>query len=213
MDPLDTLDVSSTTQAAARSRMLRRAAAALALTAAGAISVTAVAESRSADAPAGASEPQAHRDHWQHHRPPGGPGFGMMGFGLPAGPRLDRVLDKLDATADQRTRIHEITRSAMEDLRKQHEANRPLRDEAAALFTQPQVDEQAAEAWRQRTLARQDQASRRMLQATLDISRVLTPEQRGKLGQLIKERQARMQERMERHRPPAPEGTPPARAS
>jgi Spy/CpxP family protein refolding chaperone len=48
-------------------------------------------------------------------------------------------------------------------------------------------------------LTQHDQASRRMMLAMLDISRVLTPEQKAKVGERMKERAARMKERMERH--------------
>jgi len=52
-------------------------------------------------------------------------------------------------------------------------------------------------------LAQHDQASKRVLQAMLDASKVLTPEQRAKLGERMKQRRAAMQERMERrHREP-----------
>ena len=46
-------------------------------------------------------------------------------------------------------------------------------------------------------LAQHDAASRRMLQAMLDISNVLTPDQRAKLGQVIQQRQQQMQEHMQ----------------
>ena len=47
-------------------------------------------------------------------------------------------------------------------------------------------------------MAQHDQVSRRMTQAMVDISRVLTPEQRAKIGERMKERAAKMQERMQR---------------
>jgi Spy/CpxP family protein refolding chaperone len=53
--------------------------------------------------------------------------------------------------------------------------------------------------------AQYDQTSRRMLQAMLDASRVLTPEQRAKLGERFKQRDAQRQERrqrMQREQPP-----------
>jgi Spy/CpxP family protein refolding chaperone len=64
-----------------------------------------------------------------------------------------------------------------------------------AVFTAPTVDANAAEQLRQQMLAQHDQASKRMLQAMLDISRVLTPEQRQQLAQKMKQRH----EMMERH--------------
>jgi periplasmic protein CpxP/Spy len=47
-------------------------------------------------------------------------------------------------------------------------------------------------------LAQHDQASKRVLQAMLDVSKVLTPEQRATLGERMKQRQAMMQDRMQR---------------
>ena len=56
----------------------------------------------------------------------------------------------------------------------------------------------AAESLRQQMMAQHDQASRRVTQAMLDVARVLTPEQRAKLGERMRERQAIMKDRMER---------------
>jgi Spy/CpxP family protein refolding chaperone len=119
----------------------------------------------------------------------GGPGA-MFG-----GRMMERMLDGVDATADQRSRIRDIMKSAMTDMRQQHEASRALRDQAVALFTQPTVDARAAEALRQQMLQQHDQASRRTMQAMLDASAVLTPEQRTKLAERMKQRR----ETMERH--------------
>ena len=67
----------------------------------------------------------------------------------------------------------------------------------------------AAEAVRQKSMALHDQASRRMLQATLDMQRVLTPEQRQQLATRMAERRARMEQHMQQRQsrggqPPAP---------
>jgi Spy/CpxP family protein refolding chaperone len=66
------------------------------------------------------------------------------------------------------------------------------------IFAAPTVDAAAAESLRQQLLAQHDQASKRVLQAMLDVSKVLTPEQRAKLAERIKQRQAAMQDRMQR---------------
>jgi periplasmic protein CpxP/Spy len=118
----------------------------------------------------------------------GGPG-GMMG-GL-----SERVLDQVKATPEQRTQIRQIMESAHKDMQTQHEARRALRDEAARLFTQPNVDAQAVEMLRQKQLAQHDQASRRMTQAMLDASRVLTPDQRKQMADRMQQRR----QMMERH--------------
>jgi protein CpxP len=72
------------------------------------------------------------------------------------------------------------------------------------VFTAPNVDANAAEALRQQMLAQHDQVSRRMLTAMLDISRVLTPEQRARLAARAQERATRMHDRMEHMQPERP---------
>ena len=132
----------------------------------------------------------------------GGPGMmgggaGMMGggAGMMGGMLHERALDAVNATAEQRAQVRQIADAARADLRAQHDASRALHDQAAQLFTQPTVDARAAEALRQQMLAQHDQASKRMLQAMLDVSRVLTPEQRAKLAELRAQRRAMMQQR------------------
>jgi periplasmic protein CpxP/Spy len=126
-----------------------------------------------------------------------GPGGGMMMFGGPP-ERVDRMLDGLVATDAQRTQIKQIAMAAATDLKAQHEAGRALREKGVQIFAAPTVDAAAAESLRQQMLAQHDQASKRMLQAMLDVSKVLTPEQRAKVAVRMKERQAAMQERMQR---------------
>lgn len=131
----------------------------------------------------------------RHHESAMGGGIG----GPIASPRmLDRMLDGLDATDEQRQQIRQIGQAAAADLQSQRQAARDLRQRSLELFTMPNVDAGAAESVRQQLMALHDQASKRMLQAMVDISRVLTPEQRAKIGERVKERAARHQERMER---------------
>ncbi len=119
-------------------------------------------------------------------------GHGMMGS-----PKMvERMLDTVNASAEQRAQVTQILQTARTDMRAQHEAGRKLREDTLALFTQPEVDARAAEALRQQMLAQHDRASQRMLQTLLDVSRVLTPEQRKTLA----ERMAQRRSTMERHR-------------
>jgi periplasmic protein CpxP/Spy len=132
----------------------------------------------------------------------GGPGMGM-GMGPMSGRGMDRMLDGIDATDQQRAQIRQIMQSAMGDMRSQREGHRALLDRAMAVYTAPTVDANAAEQVRQQMLAQHDAASKRMTAAMVEASRVLTPEQRTKLAERMKERRARMHERMERSAPPA----------
>ncbi len=133
-----------------------------------------------------------------HH---GGPGM-MMGSPEQAGRMVDHLLDGLNATDAQRTQIKQIAQAAAVDLKALHESGRALHDKQMQIFTAPTIDANAAEQVRLQISAQHDQVSKRMQQAFLDASQVLTPEQRAKLGQRMKERQAKMQERMQHDKPP-----------
>ena len=130
--------------------------------------------------------------HAMHH---GGAGGGMF---LGSSERIDRLLDGLNATEAQRTQIKQIARAAAKDLRAQRKEGRALREQAAAIYTAPTLDAAKAESLRQQMLARHDATSRRITQAMLEASAVLTPEQRVKLGERIAERKQRAQERRQR---------------
>ena len=134
-----------------------------------------------------------------HHGMGHAMGPGMMG-GSPEhlGRTMDRMLDGLNATDAQRSQIRQIAQAAAADMKTQREAGRGMRERGMQIFTAPAVDPAAAEALRQQMMAQHDQASRRMTQAMVDISRVLTPEQRAKIGERMKERAARMHDRTER---------------
>jgi len=123
---------------------------------------------------------------------------GMMGSPDHAGRMLDHMLDGLNATDAQRGQIKQIAQAAAADLKAQREAGRALHEKAMAIFAAPNVDAAAAESVRQQMLAQHDQSSKRMLQAMLDASKVLTPEQRAKLGERMKQREAQMHDRMQR---------------
>ena len=134
---------------------------------------------------------------------PGGPGMHGMRGGDPGmmampmkGRMVERMLDSVNASAEQRTQIQQIAAAAATDMKAQHEAGRALRAQVQQLFTQPTLDARAAEALRQQMLAQQDQASKRMMQTVLDVSRVLTLEQRQQLAERASQRTAMM----ERHR-------------
>jgi len=119
---------------------------------------------------------------------PGGPGGHEMGTGPLLGGMLPRMLDRVNATAEQRAQIQQIIERNAADRQAQREAGREMRDQAMALFTQPTVDANAVEALRQRQMALADAASKRMTASMLEISRVLTPEQRTQIASDMQQR-------------------------
>jgi Spy/CpxP family protein refolding chaperone len=120
----------------------------------------------------------------------GGPGMHLSG----------RMLDLVKATPEQRSQIQQIMQTARTDMQAQRDARQALRDESMKLFTQPNVDATAAEALRQKMLAMHDASSKRMMQAMLDASRVLTPEQRQQLADTMAKRRDMMQRHMQERR-------------
>lgn len=135
---------------------------------------------------------------------PGGGHHGGGGMMMFAGPpervarMVDHMLDGLNATDAQRSQIKQIAQAAAVDLKAQREAASGLRERALQVFAAPNVDAAAAESVRQQMLAQHDQRSRRVLQAMLDVSRVLTPEQRARLSERMKQREAQHRERAQR---------------
>lgn len=123
-----------------------------------------------------------------------------MGPGRAGAPMLsERLLDSLGASADQKARIKDIMGRARDDSRSQRQADKALHEQMMALMAAPQVDAAAAEGLRQQLQARHDSASKRHLQAMLDASAVLTPEQRQKLAERAKSHRE-MNERHHRER-------------
>ncbi len=114
------------------------------------------------------------------------------------GRMIDHLLDGVSASDQQRAQVKQIAQAAAADLKGMRAATRELRQRAVQVFAAPNVDAGAAETLRQQLQAQHDQSSRRMLQAMLDISRVLTPEQRAKLGERFKQRSAQREERLQR---------------
>ena len=153
--------------------------------------------------PPGGGSGWGMRDHAMgrmHHGMGGGMGgHGMFG-GSPerVGRMVDHMLDGLNATDAQRSQIKQIATAAATDLKAQAEAGRGLRQRAMQAFTAPNVDAAAVEQIRQQMLQQHDQMSRRMTQAMLDVARVLTPDQRARLGERMRDRRARMEDRMKR---------------
>ena len=127
----------------------------------------------------------------------GGRGTGMDGGGqMGHMGHMSRVLDRVGASAEQKAQIKTIMESAHNELKPVHAQMKLLRDQSTALFTQPAVDANAAEALRLQMQTLHSQVSKRMLQAMVESSRVLTPDQRAKMADMMNKRRAMA----ERHR-------------
>lgn len=127
------------------------------------------------------------------HAPMGGHGgHGGAGGGMFEG-MMTRLLDRVNATPEQRAQIRQIMQNQDADMNAQREAGRALRQQWMAQFAQPTVDANAIEALRQQQLAMHDAASKRRTAAMLEVSRVLTPEQRKQMADHMAQRSEMMQ--------------------
>ncbi|MBW8844604.1 MAG: Spy/CpxP family protein refolding chaperone [Burkholderiales bacterium] len=129
----------------------------------------------------------AHAEGPGHH---GGPG--MMAPGGLFGGHMEHVLDLVNATDSQRSQIEAIFKAARQDLSGQREAGMKLHQQMATLYTATNIDAAAIEATRAQISAQHEAASKRLSQASIDAARVLTPEQRAKIAEVMKKHLARM---------------------
>lgn len=129
------------------------------------------------------------------HRP-GRPGPDAEGPGAPGGPgampfggrMLERMLDDVKATPEQRKQIKDITDAAAADMKALHEANgkEDLHAKSMDALLAPQVDVPTIEKLHEQMNAEHEKAGKRMLQAMVDVAKVLTPEQRAKVAEQMK---------------------------
>lgn len=140
-----------------------------------------------------ASPYDGHRHHGAMGQMGAMDGMGGLAMGHPR--QMERLYDSVGVTAEQRTQIRQIMDAARADLQAQREAGRQLHEQTRALFAQPTIDAGQAEALRQQMLTRHDQASKRMLQAMLDVSAVLTTDQRKAIAERMSERREMMERR------------------
>ena len=113
--------------------------------------------------------------------------FSFHGHGIErfAEKRIDRMLDKVDASDDQRAEVKGIVGEAVADMKELSGLFRESRQTLLATLGAETVDRQALEELRLAKLETLDQASRRLVTALADMADVLTPEQRRELVQYM----------------------------
>ena len=105
---------------------------------------------------------------------------------LPMGPGLDRLLEDIKASTEQRDQIRKIVQQARQ---AEQDSQRSAQDQLLQAFVA--ADTKQAEAARQQTLSRHDAASKRANQVLMDVAKVLTAEQRKQLVERLKQRSDR----------------------
>lgn len=106
--------------------------------------------------------------------------------------RIGRLIQEVDGTPEQKARLVAIGTAALADLRPLRDQRRQARRAGLELLAQPVIDRRALEQLRLTQMQAADARSRRTVQAMADAAEVLTPEQRLKVAQ-------QMKQRMERH--------------
>ena len=97
--------------------------------------------------------------------------------------RVDGMLAEVDATDDQRDRVHGIVAAAITDMAEFREFKNEGREALVEALTKETVDRAELETLRQQKLDLADRASRRLLTALADTADVLTPAQRTELAE------------------------------
>jgi len=95
---------------------------------------------------------------------------------------------EIDATEAQRQKLDPIVRQAARDLLPLRETFHGGRQRAIDLLAAAAVDRNALEGLRTEQLQAAEAASRRLTQAIADVAEVLTPEQRQKLAEHVRQR-------------------------
>ena len=97
--------------------------------------------------------------------------------------KTDYMLDRVEASDDQRTKVQAIVTSALAGMEELHDLKREGRQELVAVLTDETIDREALEGLRLRKIETVDRMSQRMLVAIADAAEVLTPAQRRELAE------------------------------
>ena len=105
--------------------------------------------------------------------------------------RVERVLSRVDATAEQRGKVSGITKAAISDLTAQEIMPWEARRKFVELLRADTIDPTAFETLRAEQIGKADAASKRIVQAVTEAAAVLTVEQRRELTERWQKRMSR----------------------
>lgn len=91
---------------------------------------------------------------------------------------VERVFDKVGASAEQKARALDIVRASGEEMKKLHESRPDDRKDMLALLSADTLDRAAIEQQRQTRQTHMEEASKLMTRTMTDLAEVLTPAQR-----------------------------------
>jgi Spy/CpxP family protein refolding chaperone len=110
--------------------------------------------------------------------PPDSGDMGGPGPGHHFAKRMERVLDRVNATPGQRAQIRAVWDGLRPQLRALHQQKAELRRQMISAMTAPKIDGAAVEKLRVQQIGLHDKTSALMTQGFVGSANVLTPEQR-----------------------------------
>lgn len=101
--------------------------------------------------------------------------------------RLDKVLTDVGASDDQKSKFKAIVTSTIDEVRPDREARKAMRDDIIKLIEAPTIDRNAIETLRAKQMAQFEERSKTIAKAVADAAEILTPDQRKKLVEELKD--------------------------
>ena len=94
---------------------------------------------------------------------------------------LNQMLTDAGASDDQKSKLKAIVTTTIDEVRPDREARKAMRDEIIKLIEAPTIDRNAIEALRAKQMAQFEERSKAIAKAVADAAEILTPDQRRKL--------------------------------
>ncbi len=107
--------------------------------------------------------------------------------------RLEHLLDKVNATAGQRSQIEAIWNGLRPQLKSLHQQEQAAHQQIAAALSAPTIDPAAVEQLRKQAMGVADQLSSTFTQGLVQSAQVLTPDQRKQAAAAMAEARGRFQ--------------------
>jgi periplasmic protein CpxP/Spy len=104
--------------------------------------------------------------------------------------RISGLIKAVDGTPEQKERLVKLAQTAMSDMQPLRTQHMAARKKGMDLLAASSIDRNALERLRQEQLTLADSMSKRMVQHMADAAEVLTPAQRSKLADRMRERGA-----------------------
>lgn len=126
--------------------------------------------------------PACHGRHGWWQRPGGDP----QAMKAQLARMADKMLDRLDASGEQRERIKAVLAKTVDDLAPLRSLHQAHRNEIATALSQPEIDRGALDELRKAELSLAESASATLVASAAEIAETLTAEQRSQFFEMAK---------------------------